>query len=160
MRRNMMWNKPRLECGCVQDTCSTWQAFEDDLLPGIAWASFKTFLYIKKNEKPITPETKNKKLIFAKYCSWEALDGCKILLQVVGTICLLGKAHSVKKKLNLFLGRPSNARERLIWGYFQYFQAPRWSKLWFSNISGSLGDQKLWSLIFPGSQISNPSTYP
>ena len=44
--------------------------------------------------------------MFSKYGSWEALDGCKILLQVVGTICPLGKSHSVKKKFNLFF-RPS-----------------------------------------------------
>ena len=46
--------------------------------------------------------------MFAKYGSLEALDGCKILLQVVGTICPPGKPHSVKKKFELFLGRPSS----------------------------------------------------
>ena len=51
-------------------------------------------------------EGKNR--IFAKYGSWEALDGCKILLQVVGTICPPGKPHSVKKKFELFLGRLSS----------------------------------------------------
>ena len=45
-----------------------------------------------------------KNRIFAKYGSLEALDGGKILLRVVGTICPPGKPHSVKKKFELFLG--------------------------------------------------------
>ena len=40
--------------------------------------------------------------LFSKYGSWEALDGCEILLQVAGTICPHGKPRSVGKKM--FLG--------------------------------------------------------
>ena len=40
----------------------------------------------------------------SKYGSLEPLDGCKILLQMVATICPPGKPHSVKKKFQLFLG--------------------------------------------------------
>ena len=46
--------------------------------------------------------------MFAKYGSLEALDGGKILLRVVGTICPPGKPHFVKKKFELFLGRLSS----------------------------------------------------
>ena len=52
------------------------------------------------------------KSMFALYGRWEALDGCKILLQVVGTICPPGKPHSVKTKFKLFLGRLSSGGSR------------------------------------------------
>ena len=42
----------------------------------------------------IKPPPQHKKTRFSQYGSWEALDGCKILLRGVGTICLPGKQYS------------------------------------------------------------------
>ena len=61
-----------------------------------------------------------KKLIFALYGSWEALDGCKILLQVMGTICPPGKPHSEKNKFQLCFWCPNSARGFLNQSYFRH----------------------------------------
>ena len=60
--------------------------------------------------KAQTSEKQKNMCLFAKSGSWEALDGCKILPQVVGTICPPGKPHSVKKQFELCLGCLSSGR--------------------------------------------------
>ena len=54
--------------------------------------------YSGKSQIPPNLEKK----CFSLYGSWEALDGCKILVQVVRSFCRPGKHHSGKNKIELF----------------------------------------------------------